>query len=396
MNEEEEDEPQRKWEDGKKRKSDGFSDVEWEDEEEDENPKKRKSDGFSDVEWEDEEEDENPKKRKSDGFSDVELEDEKEEPKLIFVIDTHGGILQDKIIEPELYKNITILKKNIACCGELCYRRRNRNFEHILNELKVRSFHTCAPTKEHEIKLQTIDGNPTLVPVPSTNPDTIQSPHAFSRSNAFGNKYDPCKIHEIKKGCNKVYNKKFEIDGFFTGIYITYENRTFNLFIHEDLYDFLDISIKNPSVTPDFLNTRVINHFGSSKPSILSFLLTSDLIEICNLINLHNNEIKVFGIIDSSCMILDMIGHPKEMLDNDFGTDHFHRAKEILEEGAIYGGIKKRNKSKRNKSKRNKTKRNKTKRNKTKRNKSNRNKTKRNKTKRNKTKRNNINKNSSS
>ena len=40
---------------------------------------------------------------------------------------------------------------------------------------------------------------------------------------------------------DKVYNKKFEIDGFFTGIYITYENRTFNLFIHEDLYDFLDI-----------------------------------------------------------------------------------------------------------------------------------------------------------
>ena len=123
-----------------------------------ENYKKRKSDDFSDVEWEDEEEDENPKKMKSDDFSDVEWEDEKEEPKLIFVIDTHGGILQDKIIEPELYKNITILKKNIACCGELCYRRRNRNFEHILNELKERSFHTCAPTKEHEIVRQIRNG----------------------------------------------------------------------------------------------------------------------------------------------------------------------------------------------------------------------------------------------
>jgi hypothetical protein len=435
MNEEEEDESQRKWEDEeeedenpKKMKSDGFSDVEWE--EEDENPKKRKSDGFSDVEWEEEdenpkkmksdgfsdveweEEDENPKKMKSDGFSDVEWEDEKEEPKLIFVIDTHGHILEenkdgqileekDKIIDPTLYNNITIFKKNIVCCGELCFRVDRDYFQYILDELKVSSFHTCAPKKEHEIVRQIRRGRRSIEPIIKNNP-LLQNPLHFSRSNGPGvNRYDPCQIHEIKRGCNKVYNKKFTIDEKGTGIYIQVQNTVYNLFIIEDLRNFLNRTINNAEAITDFVN-KIIAGEGRILDIHISkfqFLLTSDLVEICKLINLYNNEIKVFGIIDSSCMVLNMSDAPEEFLDDDTGTKHFDRAEDILREGAKYGGInknEKRNKSKRNKSKRNKSKRNKSKRNKSKRNKSKRNKSKRNKSKRNKSKRNNINKNSSS
>ena len=266
----------------------------------------------------DEKENENPKKRKSDDFSDVEWEDEREEPKLIFIIDTHGQILEvdkdgqileekDKIINPILYNNITIFKKNIVCCGELCVRVDRDYFQYILDELKVSSFHTCAPTKEHEIVLQIRKGRRSREPIIENNP-MLLNPFQYNRSNGPGvNSYDPCQIHEIKRGCNKVYNKKFTIDEKGTGIYIQFQNIVYNLFIIEDLRNFLNRTINNADVITGFVN-KIIAGEGRrnpSEPSKLLFLLTSDLVEICNLINFYNNEIKVFGIIDSSCMVLN-------------------------------------------------------------------------------------------